>query len=170
MPIIRDGRFAADDWLRLETDATAPAGAKVIVSWALFQAEGERLAASNLALGVDVPNTADLAALEPLLGRLELIAVAFPGFADGRGFTLALRLRRVGFEGELRAAGHVIPDQYAYALACGFDAVEISDAQAARQPESHWREALGAISARYQEGYHGAASVFAARRKLADAL
>lgn len=146
MPIIKDGRFTADAWTRLDADAPAPAGAKVIVPLARLLADGDKLTASNLALGVDVPNSADLAALEPFLGRLGLITVAFPGFADGRGFTVAHRLRRLGFKGELRAFGHVIPDQYAYALASGFDAVEIPEAQAARQPEAHWREALGAIS------------------------
>lgn len=164
MPIVKDGRFGADDWLRLADDAPAPEGASVIVSWPRFLAEGERLAASNLALGVDAPNSIDPAALEPFLNRLGLIAVAFPACADGRGFTLARRLRRLGFRGELRATGPVIPDQYAYALACGFDSVEIPDAQAARQPEAHWREALDAISARYQAGYRGARSIRAARR------
>ena len=32
----------------------------------------------------------------------------FPSFADGRGFTLARQLRLKGFEGRLRAFGHVI--------------------------------------------------------------
>jgi uncharacterized protein (DUF934 family) len=69
---------------------------------------------------------------------VSLIAVTFPAFSDGRGFTLAQWLRAMGYKGRLRARGHVIPDQYAMARRSGFDEVEISDEQAARQPEAHW--------------------------------
>ena len=66
------------------------------------------------------------------------IRIAFPAFSDGRGFTLARLLRLRGFTGRLRAAGHVIADQYAMARRAGFDEVEIDDALAARQPEAEW--------------------------------
>lgn len=72
------------------------------------------------------------------LGTLELIRVTFPAFSDGRGFTLARDLRRLGYRGRLRAAGHVLADQYAMARRAGFDEVEIDDALAARQPEQDW--------------------------------
>ncbi|WP_407492728.1 DUF934 domain-containing protein [Pseudooceanicola sp. MF1-13] len=71
-------------------------------------------------------------------GGHDLIRVNFPNFADGRGFTIAAVLRRRGYEGTLRAVGHVIADQYAMARRSGFDAVEISDDLAARQPEEQW--------------------------------
>ena len=77
----------------------------------------------------------------PLLDRLAdvtVIRVAFPSFADGRGFTIARQLRRAGFAGRLRATGHVIADQYAMARRAGFDEVEIGDDLAARQPEAQW--------------------------------
>lgn len=67
-----------------------------------------------------------------------LIRIAFPAFSDGRGFTLARQLRAHGYAGRLRAWGHVLPDQYAMARRSGFDEVEISDEQAARQPQAHW--------------------------------
>lgn len=69
---------------------------------------------------------------------VSMIRVAFPSFADGRGFTIASTLRRRGFTGHLRAAGHVISDQYAMARRSGFDDVEISDELAERQPENQW--------------------------------
>lgn len=67
-----------------------------------------------------------------------LVKVAFPSFSDGRGFTLARLLRLNGYTGRLRAAGHVIADQYAMARRSGFDEVEISDDLAARQPAEQW--------------------------------
>ncbi|GAA6199124.1 DUF934 domain-containing protein [Aquicoccus sp. SU-CL01552] len=73
------------------------------------------------------------------LAELDLIRVTFPSFADGRGFTLARDLRRLGYAGRLRATGHVLADQYAMARRAGFDEVEIDSALAARQPEDQWR-------------------------------
>ena len=69
----------------------------------------------------------------------EAIALDFPSFADGRGFTLARLLREAGFAGRLRARGHVISDQYAMARRAGFDEVEISREQARRQPWPEWQ-------------------------------
>ncbi|MEO1693604.1 MAG: DUF934 domain-containing protein, partial [Pseudomonadota bacterium] len=51
-------------------------------------------------------------------------------------------LRAGGYTGHLRAVGHVISDQFRYALACGFDDVEISDDLARRQPEADWRASV----------------------------
>ncbi|MCC0080343.1 MAG: DUF934 domain-containing protein [Rhodobacter sp.] len=87
----------------------------------------------------DLAPDVDLGTLGDRLAGIAAIRVAFPGFADGRGFTLAARLRRAGFTGRLRAAGHVIADQYAMARRAGFDEVEIDETLAARQPEPQWR-------------------------------
>lgn len=70
---------------------------------------------------------------------IRLIAVAFPAFNDGRGFSLARHLRALGYTGSLRARGHLIADQYAMARRAGFDEVEISDDLALRQPAEQWR-------------------------------
>ena len=94
--------------------------------------------ALDTATAADLPPDADPAALAPHLGRLELIRVAFPAFSDGRGFTVARRLRLMGYKGRLRAAGHVIADQYAMLRRSGFDEAEISADLAARQPEDQW--------------------------------
>ncbi|WBU65754.1 DUF934 domain-containing protein [Paracoccus aerodenitrificans] len=70
-----------------------------------------------------------------------MIRIAFPSFSDGRGFTLARRLRVAGYKGRLRAAGHVISDQFPMARRSGFDEVEIDAALARRQPWEHWKDA-----------------------------
>lgn len=67
-----------------------------------------------------------------------LIAIEFPAMTDGRGFTLARRLREIGYQGQLRAVGSLIADQYAMARRVGFDEVEISPELAQRQPEDQW--------------------------------
>lgn len=88
---------------------------------------------------LDIAADADLAALAPDLDAIPALRIPFASFADGRGFTLARRLRLMGYAGHLRAAGHVLADQYAMARRAGFDAVEISAELAARQPEDQWR-------------------------------
>lgn len=89
-------------------------------------------------LRLALPNDADVAALHGLLARASLVTVDFPSFADGRGFSLARRLRAAGFTGRLRAVGALIPDQFAYARSCGFDEVGLSPALLARQGEGAW--------------------------------
>lgn len=122
---------------------------------------GEFATPDGLAANHAVPIALDLgpdAAPETLAGRLDnvdMIRVAFPSFADGRGFTIARRLRLMGFTGRLRAYGHVIADQYAMARRAGFDEVEIDDALAARQPEPQWLARANWQSHDYQSRLRG---------------
>ena len=88
---------------------------------------------------VDLAQTDDPKALQPYLANLTLIRITFAAFSDGRAFTLARRLRVLGYAGRLRAHGPVIADQYAMARRVGFDEVEIPDDLAARQPEAQWK-------------------------------
>lgn len=83
------------------------------------------------------------------------IRVVIGSFADGRGFTLARQLRRMGFSGRLRAAGPLIADQYAMARRAGFDEVEIPDSVAARHIEAHWRARADWQKPSHQERLQG---------------
>ena len=126
MPIVTERGFEAVD---------APAAQ--LLPLAAIEAGG-----ADAPYAVELPNDADVRSLIPYLGRTELIAIEFPDFADGRGFSMARRLRALGYEGRLRARGHLIADQFPLARNCGFDEVEIDDAVAARQPEPQWLAAL----------------------------
>lgn len=96
------------------------------------------LGAANDAEALDVPSDADPASI-PICGALKMVRIDFPSSADGRGFTIARALRLRGYQGRLRAKGHVLADQYAMARRAGFDEVEIDDALAARQPQDQWQ-------------------------------
>ncbi|MDQ8757201.1 DUF934 domain-containing protein [Sphingosinicella sp. LHD-64] len=102
------------------------------------------------ARAVLITNTVPAAELLAVQDRLDLIAIEFPKFSDGRGFSIARALRTQGYRGTLRATGYLIPDQFAFALECGFDEVEIGEEQAARQPIEQWLEALTFITASYR--------------------
>jgi uncharacterized protein (DUF934 family) len=88
--------------------------------------------------GLEIGPADDPRQLIGVLGQVALIRVRFPAFNDGRGFSHARDLRSFGFAGRLRAAGHVLADQYAMARRVGFDEVEIDEALAERQPEDQW--------------------------------
>jgi uncharacterized protein (DUF934 family) len=120
-------------------------------------------------IGVDLPNDVHPKALLPWQDRLDLVAIAFPRFNDGRGFSLGKMLREQGFAGTLRASGWIIPDQFAFALHCGFDEIEISEAQAQRQPIEQWLHAPALIGESYQDTQDGMVSIFKRRRAAAEA-
>lgn len=68
----------------------------------------------------------DVEALREHLSALPLIAIDFPSFRDGRGYSLAYLLRRrLGWQGELRAVGDVLRDQLAHMRQCGFDSFAV---------------------------------------------
>jgi uncharacterized protein (DUF934 family) len=117
----------------------------------------------NERLGLVVANNTNLSAIEPYFGSIDLIAVTFPSFSDGRGLSLAKRLRRAGFTGTLRVRGPIVADQFAEALACGFDEVEVPDAMAARQPLDQWLGAKDIVSEHYQSGYGETQSILQKR-------
>jgi uncharacterized protein (DUF934 family) len=114
-------------------------------------------------LGAVIDNVVKAEALAPYFERLPLIVVVFPSGADGRGFSLARQLRRLGYKGVLRACGPLFSDQFPQALACGFDEVEIPDANAARQPVSQWLDALNRVTLSYQRDDAQRASILVAR-------
>lgn len=140
MLLIDDGIFVGDPWTRIADDARdIPAGRPVLLGLARLEREGAALFDSHVALGVVLPPDTAVQAVAPYLARLSLVAVEFPKFRDGRGFSLARALReRYGFAGEIRALGNLLPDQYPFLLSCGFTTVALPDGQEPRR----WTEAL----------------------------
>ena len=95
--------------------------------------------------------TDDPALLTGALAALRVIAVNFPKYADGRGYSIARLLReRYGYEGELRAIGVVARDHLHAMAQCGFDTFELrerEDAQAALAAFGDFSEAYQATAA-----------------------
>lgn len=126
MALIREGALVDDAYTHLDDEAAAPAKGPISVSWDRWLRDREALTAREGPLGVRLPNTIEPAEVAPDLGRFALIAIPFPRFTDGRGYSLARLLReRYGFAGELRAIGNVLRDQLFYLRRCGFDAFEL---------------------------------------------
>ena len=128
--LIRNRAVVDDPWTLLRQAASlpdVPDGVPVIVPLALWLSRRAALHARG-EVGVWLGPTDDPAALLPDLGALPLIAVDFPKFTDGRGYSIARLLRdRYGFRGELRAIGDVLRDQLFALSECGFDAFAIRE-------------------------------------------
>jgi uncharacterized protein (DUF934 family) len=129
--IIKGREVVADDWtvLRLaEGDAPetveVPDG-KVIVPATVWLAQRDKLAArAEIAqLGVWLASDQLATVIADDLGNFAVIAIDFPKFSDGRGYSIAYNLRkRLGYTGELRAIGDVLRDQLFQMQRCGFNA------------------------------------------------
>ena len=94
----------------------------------------------------------DPGALAASLGALKVVAVNFPKFGDGRGYSIARLLReRYGYRGELRAVGQVARDNLYFMAQCGFDAFQLregEDPRAALAAFDDFSEAYQATAAR----------------------
>ncbi|MGM8935294.1 DUF934 domain-containing protein [Pseudomonas neustonica] len=124
----------ADPWmlaLTLPEDSTAP----LILSlsdWLARQPEAVLQAEQISADAVCLQPDDEAEQLEPYLAVLPLIAVHFPTFRDGRGYSQAYLLRtRLGWQGELRAVGDVLRDQLSHMRQCGFDAFAVREDKSA---------------------------------------
>ena len=126
--IIKDKAIVNDEWevLRLaEGEApesvAVPAG-KVIVPLSVWQAQRESLQ-SRAEIGVWIASHERPETLKGELDKFALVAVDFPKFSDGRGYSIAYNLRaRLAYTGEVRAIGDVLRDQMFYMQRVGFNA------------------------------------------------
>ena len=163
MALLQHGALQPNNWRFVGDDAAVPAEEPVTVSLKRWQAEGETLRGRNTPIGVRLKNDEQALALGEDVHRLSLIEVEFPKFTDGRAYSQARLLReRLGFAGELRATGQVLPDQLLFMQRCGFDAFEIAKGA----PLEAWRKAMASFSVFYQPAGDGREPVTSLRRVL----
>ena len=125
MPLVKNGKIAADIFVHVPDGAELPGDGAVLVSAARLLEDPEALLRRPGKLGVIWPNNRDVDDLVPVLDRLAAVALVFPTFRDGRAYSQARLLReRHGYDGELRATGQVLRDQFMFMLRAGFDALE----------------------------------------------
>jgi uncharacterized protein (DUF934 family) len=159
MPLLETGRPVADRFAAVADDAALPDGPALI---SLARLRADPPVGRNAELGVVVPSTTRPEDLAPLLDGVSLVAIEFPKFRDGRGFTIARTLReRYGYAGEIRAVGHLLPDQHSHALRCGFSTVTVADGT----DLGPWQAALGRFEIAYQPDESGSTPLNGLRRK-----
>jgi len=155
--ILRQRELLADPWRYCGEESSE--AEPLIVPWQQLRGNPSRWERRAGPLGTRLGPTEAVEALAPLFARLSLIALEFPGPGDGRGYSQARVLRgRLGFRGELRAAGAGVREDQAFLLArCGFDSLEPAPGT---DPEA-LRRALD----RYDVGYQPGAELIALRRQ-----
>jgi uncharacterized protein (DUF934 family) len=126
MPLVKHGKIATDLFVHVADGGELPGDGAVLISAERFLADPEALSRRAGKLGVIWPNNRNLDDLVPYLDRLAAVALVFPNFRDGRAYSQARLLReRHGYDGELRATGQVLRDQFVFMSRAGFDAYEV---------------------------------------------
>ena len=148
MPLLKNNVLVSDTWIHAEADGELPEAGDIIVPFARILKEWDALPARTGRLGVRFGNTDKPEALAGILPRLSVIVLPFPAFNDGRAYSIARKLREMGYRGELRAIGNVLPDQLQFMLQVGFDAFEIGE----RFPLETWAKSSRQMSLAYQRG------------------
>ena len=121
MRAIKGREVVEDGWVLLPAGATVPDAGDVIVSLAQWNAHHAGFEGRAGRVGLLLKSDQEPEEIRAL-AQLPLIAIEFPRFTDGRGYTSARLLRqRFHFAGELRAVGEVLRDQLFYMARCGID-------------------------------------------------
>jgi uncharacterized protein (DUF934 family) len=147
MPLIKDGKVVKDSWAEVAPGAPLPDADALLVPYETWKDHREALMKRNGRLGVRLAADQPPQLIAGDLDRLDLVALEFPTFRDGRAYSYARLLReRYGFKKELRAVGDVLRDQFRFMHRCGFDAYAVADEKQA----AAWARALSEISVVYQ--------------------
>ncbi|MGH8493481.1 MAG: DUF934 domain-containing protein [Moraxellaceae bacterium] len=129
--LIKDGAIVDDTFIFVspaEDGSLSLPASPVLVKLATWQAHRDALLAHPHSKGVQLAPDEFAESIITDLDQLELIAIEFPAFADGRGYSTAHLLRgRLGFKGELRAVGDVFKDTLFYQQRCGFNAFAVKE-------------------------------------------
>lgn len=136
--LIRHRRQVDDRWSTPDGDQHTldriAAGEDTLVPFALWQSLRDQPALAPAArralIGVLLEPADDPDALVPDLDGIDLLAVRFPIFTDGRGYSTGRLLReRLGWRGPLMAVGDVLRDQLLMLERCGFDTFRLRQDQ-----------------------------------------
>ncbi len=101
---------------------------KVILTKGLWIKKKQFLKKSKIDTGIQINSDESLDEISDDIFYFSLIQLNFISFKDGRPFSIAKKLRKkFNFKNEIRASGHILPDQYIFLMRCGFDTVEIED-------------------------------------------
>ena len=101
---------------------------KVILTKSLWIQKGQLLKKNKIISGIQLNSDESLDKITDDILYFSLVQFNFLSFKDGRPFSIAKTLRKkFNFKKEIRASGHILPDQYIFLIRCGFDTVEIEE-------------------------------------------
>ncbi|MDY6799384.1 MAG: DUF934 domain-containing protein [Pseudomonadota bacterium] len=124
--ITQDGTIKQDDWVLVSRPEDGeplklPENQPALIPMDIWLADPHAIV-HKPGLGIWLESHDEPERLEGMVNDLPLIAVNFPKFSDGRGYSIGRLLReRLGYRNELRAVGDVLLDQLQFMKRCGFD-------------------------------------------------
>ena len=161
MALLKEGRVVEDPFLRVREDDDLPNEGGVIVDLARWLERRDELIAREGGIGVELAPGESPEQIAGDLQHLDVVALDFPAFGDGRAFSSARVLRdRLGFEGEVRAVGDVELEQLHFMSRVGFNSFVIDS----EDPEQDWVTAHRDLDLWYQPTEDGRATVREKRR------
>mgnify|MGYP000365591093 CR=1 FL=1 len=126
--LIKQSVIVENVWQTLDSDFNESIDNKAVLVPLERFLDNPNLVIGNAQAGVWLDSDQSPEALEPFIEKLALIAINFPKFVDGRGYSYARILRdRLNYQGELRAIGDVLHDQLFYLKRCGFDSYAVRE-------------------------------------------
>lgn len=136
--LINESAVLENDWAIIDSEeALQSATGRVLVSTELLEKAKEN---SDLTVGLILNGDADLDALKDQISDASVVAINFPAFADGRGYSLARLLKeRFNYEGEIRAIGDVLIDQLHFMKRCGFDTYLLKEGLIAEEALNYFK-------------------------------
>jgi uncharacterized protein (DUF934 family) len=164
-----DGDTAAeidDAFTFVPAEAEVPPTGDIVVTLPRLLSEGDSLLSAGRRVGVRVAPSEQVEQLADHLPRLTVVELMFDKFRDGRPYSSAQVLRRMGWTGELRAVGDVLREQALPMVRCGFDSFEPADRSSAAQ----WLAAAHRYRHVYQRAQDNRQPVFVERDQIASGL
>ena len=162
MPLLKSGKLVNDPWVHWIDDEPEPKDVPVIVSLRNWRDNREALLKRNTPLGLRLTSEQVPGDVRADLNCFDVIALDFPVFTDGRSYSNARRLRqRYNFQGEVRAIGNILRDQYLALTRCGFDALEVREGET----EQNYEEAIATISIPFQSTLIGQPTAMSLRQR-----
>ncbi len=159
MRVIKDNEVVDDSWQQIQesdTEKAIPEG-DVIVPFSYWQAHRLDLVERKGKLGVCINGDDETEEVAKDLAYFDLIAVDFPAFKDGRGYSHARILRdQYEYKGDLRAVGDVLRDQLYYLQRCGINSFHVRE-------DMDYEDAMKGFSdfsVKYQTAADGALPVY----------
>lgn len=132
--LIKNNAVTADSWTTLELaegetpESVALPDGDIIFPLAVWQARKTEIVSRHKRIGLLLKGEDRVEDIAADLDYFIVIAVDFPKFVDGRGYSTASLLRqRYGYQGELRAVGDVLHDQLFFMRRVGFDSYALKD-------------------------------------------
>ena len=124
--LIKDQQLSNNYWLLIDEgetlDLSSDADSEhIILPFSRWQEnQSTVLGKANIGLWLDSHESAE--PLASVCHDITLIAINFPVFSDGRGYSYARTLRdHFAYRGEIRAIGDILPDQMYFYQRCGFN-------------------------------------------------